>query len=306
MQNHPAFKFLPAISGYPLWTGDRYNERFKKKRVEFPDFEAMEAGVMCADNTWRKIITLTAAEKGGCDLFDIKELKLEYSPDEYRNLFMCHFVDDAQGVFRLADLEAAYVDSSEWKDFNPTASRPYGNFPVWGGYDPSRSRDDASFVIVAPPLVQGGKFRLLERHKWVNKTFSWQAAEIKRLTDKYNFAYIGVDVTGPGLGVIELVKEFYPRVTPILYSMETKTQLVLKAKDVIESQRIEWDASQTDVSHAFLTVKQTATKNGGMTYAANRTASTGHADAAFSIMHALHHEPIAHNKNRKCGFAVSL
>ncbi|WP_157059379.1 hypothetical protein [Bathymodiolus septemdierum thioautotrophic gill symbiont] len=35
---------------------------------------------------------------------------------------------------------------------------------MWLGYDPARSKDDASLVVIAPPLQAGGKFRLLERH----------------------------------------------------------------------------------------------------------------------------------------------
>lgn len=95
-----------------------------------------------------------------------------YSADEFRNLFLCEFVDDTQSVFRLADLETCYADTDAWPDFNPTADRPLGNLPVWGGYDPSRSRDDASFVIVAPPLKEGGEHRVVARYKWLDKSTS--------------------------------------------------------------------------------------------------------------------------------------
>ena len=54
---------------------------------------------------YRKIITLEDAIAGGCNLFDIDALRLEYSGDEFRNLFMCEFVDDTQSVFKLSDLE---------------------------------------------------------------------------------------------------------------------------------------------------------------------------------------------------------
>ena len=56
------------------------------------------------------------------------------------------------------------VDSWEvWADdFKPFHARPYGNNPVWIGYDPAESGDSAGLVVVAPP-VPGGKFRVLER-----------------------------------------------------------------------------------------------------------------------------------------------
>ncbi|MCJ2164646.1 MULTISPECIES: terminase family protein [unclassified Pseudodesulfovibrio] len=279
---------------YDLWTGDRFNKRWKRKnkRQEFPSLKECRAGAIGPDKVWRYVITLKDAEKGGCDLFDSDELRLEYSPDEFRNLFMCEFVDDTQSVFRLHDLEACYCDMDEWLDFDPDALRPFGDMPVWGGYDPSRHRDDSSFVILAPPLKPGGKFRILARFKWVNKSFSWQAERIKELTERFNFVHIGIDITGPGYGVFENVKAFFPAAMPIHYSLTTKIELVLKGKDVIESGRLEWDAGQSDIAHAFLTIRQDTTSSGMVTYSAGRTEATGHADVAWAIMHALYNEPL--------------
>jgi uncharacterized protein YjcR len=281
---------------YDLWTGDRYNQRFKKKRVEFPGFKQMQSGILCPDNTFRKIITLDDAEAGGCDLFDRASLLLEYCPAEFRNLFMCLFVDDTFGVFRFADLEDCAADISQWRDIDLTSARPVGNYPVWGGYDPSRSRDDASFVVLLPPLTKGGKFRVIERLKWVDKSFPWQAAEVKKLCQRYNFSYMGIDVTGPGIGVFDTVKNFYPQATPIHYSVSSKSHMVLKAQEVIGANRLLWDAQETTIAHAFLTIRKVMTPGGQITYAANRTNTTGHADVAWAIMHALANEPISHDQ----------
>lgn len=219
-----------------------------------------------------------------------------YSADEFRNLFLCEFVDDTQSVFRLADLETCYADTDAWPDFNPTADRPLGNLPVWGGYDPSRSRDDASFVIVAPPLKGGGEHRVIARYKWLDKSYIWQAERIRELVGRYNFRHIGVDVTGPGIGVFEQIRAFFPLATPITYSVQLKTQLVLKAKELIEAHRLKWDAGQNDIAHAFLTIRQGVTDSGQISYSASRTSATGHADVAWAIMHALAAEPIGKPK----------
>ena len=219
-----------------------------------------------------------------------------YSADEFRNLFLCEFVDDTQSVFRLADLETCYADTDTWPDFNPTADRPLGNLPVWGGYDPSRSRDDASFVIVAPPLKEGGEHRVIARYKWLDKSYIWQAERIRELVGRYNFRHIGVDVTGPGIGVFEQIRAFFPLATPINYSVQLKTQLVLKAKELIEAHRLKWDAGQNDIAHAFLTIRQGVTDSGQISYSASRTSATGHADVAWAIMHALAAEPIGKPK----------
>lgn len=285
-----------AHQAYDLWTGERFQKRFKAKRAAFPSSKELRKGALCPDTFYRKVITLEDAIAGGCDLFDLESLKLEYSADEFRNLFLCEFVDDTQSVFRLADLETCYADTDAWPDFNPTADRPLGNLPVWGGYDPSRSRDDASFVIVAPPLKEGGEHRVIARYKWLDKSYIWQAERIRELVGRYNFRHIGVDVTGPGIGVFEQIRAFFPLATPINYSVQLKTQLVLKAKELIEAHRIKWDAGQNDIAHAFLTIRQGVTDSGQISYSASRTSATGHADVAWAIMHALAAEPIGKPK----------
>ncbi len=288
---------------YDLWTGDRFQKRFKTKRAVFPSPKALRKGAVCPDTFYRKIITLEDAIAGGCNLFDIDALRLEYSGDEFRNLFMCEFVDDTQSVFKLSDLEKCYADTETWTDFDPNAERPLGNMPVWGGYDPSRSRDDASFVIVAPPLKEGGAYRLIARYKWLDKSYLWQSERIRELVGRYNFQHIGVDVTGPGIGVFEQIRSFFPQATPILYSVQTKAQLVLRAKELIEEHRLQWDASQNDIAHAFLTIRQGTTDSGQITYSASRTSSTGHADVAWAIMHALEAKPLGRQRGG-CVIAV--
>ncbi|STY64969.1 Uncharacterized conserved protein [Mannheimia haemolytica] len=55
---------------------------------------------------------------GGCNLFDIEQLKLENSPDEFEQLFMCEFIDDNQSVFKFTMIQRCLVDSMEiWKDY---------------------------------------------------------------------------------------------------------------------------------------------------------------------------------------------
>ena len=125
-----------AHQAYDLWTGERFQKRFKAKRAAFPSSKELRKGALCPDTFYRKVITLEDAIAGGCDLFDLESLKLEYSADEFRNLFLCEFVDDTQSVFRLADLETCYADTDAWPDFNPTADRPLGNLPCGAAMDP--------------------------------------------------------------------------------------------------------------------------------------------------------------------------
>ncbi|WP_226648154.1 terminase large subunit domain-containing protein [Microbulbifer variabilis] len=299
---------VPSIkshSAYDMWSGKVYNDN-AKNRADFDlSHDALKNGKLGPDRIWRNIVTVIDAEEQGCDLFDLEALKIENSKSAFNNKYMCAFMEAGLSVFKLDDLLSAAVDSdSTWKDYKRKNQRPYDNHPVWIGYDPSRSGDGAAIVVLAPPLKEGEKFRVLEKIVMRNRAWQWQANRMRELIEKYNVQFIGIDCTGPGHGVFEMVKDFYPRATPIHYGLETKTNLVLKAQDVVESHRIEWDAEHTDIAQAFLQIHQTTTGKDQITYAANRSSATGHADVAWAIMHSLSNEPL-NRKRRKSSVAFA-
>jgi len=179
---------------------------------------------------------------------------------------------------------------THWKEFDPFAGKPYAG-PVYIGYDPSRTRDAAAIVVVAPPDTPGGRYRIIERLTFHDVDFETQATAIRRLTEKYNVVHIGIDKSTIGEGVFELVKQFFPTVVGITYSIDVKTRLVLKAYQLISRGLLNWDAGGSDLAMAFLTIKRISTPSGNaMTFKAERTAETGHADQAWAVMHALHAE----------------
>ncbi len=281
---------------YPFWTGEEWKKGSKKRAaVVFPSFDAMrDGGRLCPDGQWRYVITMEDAIANGFNLASIEKLRNRYSRDTFDMLYMCVFVDSKDAVFSFSDLERCGVDVSFWQDHDPKARRPFGDRPVWGGYDPARSGDLSTFVIIAAPVLASEKFRVLEIINWRGMNFRSQASEIKKLFARYNFTYLGVDVTGIGQGVYDNIHPFAMRVIqPIRYDLNTKNQLVLKAADVIESGRIEWDKDQKEIAASFMTIRRAVTKAGGaVTFVADRTAETGHAEAAWSIMHALRNEPL--------------
>ncbi|WP_446891467.1 terminase large subunit domain-containing protein [Aeromonas veronii] len=227
--SHPAYSF---------WSGANFNRgKAKADRVEIDLSHAnLASGKLCADGQWRQIVTVEDAVRGGCDLFDLDQLRSEYSDDEYLNLLMCEFMDDTASVFPLAMLQRCMVDSWEvWEDYKHFAMRPMGNRPVWIGYDPAKGGqgDSAGCAVLAPPAVPGGKFRVLERHQWKGMDFAAQAEAIHQMTIRYNVAYIGIDTTGIGEGVYQNVKVFYPAVTAIQYNPSLKIRMVMKALDVM-------------------------------------------------------------------------
>lgn len=122
----------------------------------------MQQGKLCDD----QIVTILDAEERGCALFDIDELRLEYDAAAFQNLLMCQFVDDGASIFPLNMLQPCMVDSwSIWEDYQLFSARPFADRQVWVGYDPVESDDTAGPIVVAPPLVPDGKFRVLERHQ---------------------------------------------------------------------------------------------------------------------------------------------
>lgn len=288
--SHPAYSF---------WSGANFNRgKAKADRVEIDLSHAnLASGKLCADGQWRQIVTVEDAVRGGCDLFDLDQLRGEYSEEEYRNLLMCEFMDDTSSVFPLAMLQRCMVDSWEvWEDYKPHAMRPMGNRPVWIGYDPAKGGqgDSAGCAVLAPPAVPGGKFRMLERHRWQGMDFDAQARAIRTMCDRYNVAYIGIDTTGIGEGVYQLVKQFYPAVHSIQYNPSVKIQMVMKAQDVMNKGRLEFDSGMTDLAQAFMSIRRGVTAGGKMpTFEASRSEETSHADIAWATMHALLHEPLA-------------
>jgi uncharacterized protein YjcR len=283
--NHPA---------YPFWSGELFNKRRARADQAHFDLSDLSGGAVLPDKQWRQIITVEDAIRAGNDLYDLDQLKQEYSPDEYANLLMCQFVDDTASIFPMALLMQAMVDSWDaWPDVRPFDTRPFGDRPVWIGYDPSSTGDSAAMVIVAPPEKPDGKFRLLEREQFRGMDFDAQARAIRNTCLRYNVAHIAIDSTGMGQGVLQLVRKFFPAVREIMYSVELKTGLVLKGLDVFRKHRVEFDAGWVDMAQSFMAIRKTMTASGRqMTFRADRSEQVSHADLAWATLHALHNEPL--------------
>ena len=303
----PSSKFHEA---YQFWSGDMWkgNDR-KRQLVSFPTTEQLRnGGMICPDGAWRYVVTIEDAVKGGAGvLFDIEALKEKYSSHAFKQLFMCEWVDDSDSIFTISQLMKCAIDASKWKDYDPKASEPFGHREVWGGFDPAHSRDGASFVVIAPPLFEGEKYRLLERHQWHGLSYRYQADRIRELFAKYNFSYIGIDTNGVGVGVYEMIKEFAGRkAVPILYTAESKSALVLKVHDLVERGLLEWNEEEKDIIASFLMIKQTTTNSGkSSTFIADRTASNQHADVFWAIAHAINKRELNDQREKKARWFVN-
>jgi hypothetical protein len=240
-------------------------------------------------------VTIEDAIAGGMDLFDLERLRRSKSPDVFKNLYMCEFVDDTQSAFPFEFMKRCRVDSfGKWRDFDGYGLRPIGMVPVAIGYDPQESTDgdDAALVVMALPEVKGGKFRVLEKFR-LKGGFEAQAEAVFKQMGRYNVVDIGIDTTGVGAAVYQLVVKRFPLARGLNYSAPLKAMMVHKAKSVIGAGRLEFDAGDKDIIASFVSIRPQITASGRqVTYVASRSDGTGHADVAWAIMHVLYNEPL--------------
>ncbi|MBB3185757.1 uncharacterized protein YjcR [Halomonas fontilapidosi] len=284
---------------YPFWNGEMFNKRRKKADRQAFDVshQALAEGKLCPDGQWRQIVTVEDAIAGGCDLFDLEQLRLEYSEDEFANLLMCQFVDDSQSAFPLTMVHPCMVDSWEvWDDYRPFAPRPVGERGVWIGYDPTgtgENGDGAGLVVVLPSCSAAEPHRVLERHRLKGEDYEAQAAFIRSFEARYQIDHIGIDISGLGEAVAEHVEKWFPTLERYQYSVDVKSRMVMQAQQIMRKSRLEFDAGWADLAQSFMAIKRELTASGRQfTYTSGRSQATGHADLAWATMHALHHEPI--------------
>lgn len=290
-----------AHPAYAFWSGKAFNrERPENEKVEIDiSHKNLQVGKFCADRQWRQIVNIYDAQLGGCNLFNIDDLKYENSTAEFEQLFMCQFADDQSSVFKFDELQRCWVDSyEEWKDFKPFYQRPFGNREVWLGYDPAFTGDRAALAIVAPPRVEGGEFRILHYETFHGLDYERQAEKIRHYTQCYNVAKMTIDRTGMGDGVFQYVKKFYPRAVGITYNVDLKNEMVLKTLNLVQKGRLKYDTGSNEITTSFMTIKKQATRSGRqVTYVSDRSAESSHGDIAWAVMSCITNEPYAGAKH---------
>lgn len=283
---------------YSFWTGDLFNKhRPRAQRVDIPlTHDALSDGLLCADGAWRQILTIRDAIARGLDRVTLSKIESETPPDDFLNLYMCQFVGRGERAFDYNRLIGCGVDGmDEWKDWRPDAPRPMGDREVWLGYDPnggSGNGDSAGLVAMVPPAVQGGRFRIIEAMQLHGLPFEAQAEVIRQFTERYNVTHIGIDGTGIGEAVGDLVRKFFPAVVVHTYTVSLKRLLVLKALMLIRAGRFEYDAGLLELVNAFMTIRRVVTPGGVVTYDSDRSRGSNHGDLAWAAMNALINEPL--------------
>lgn len=286
---------------YKFWTGQ---DGVNKTEIDV-SHAAIKTPTLCTDGKWRLMVTVKDAIAGGYDKLSISQLQTEYTPDRFDNLFMCVFLDDSSSYFPFSVLEPNMIDSWEiWKDFKPQGSNPYSK-PVWVGYDPSFGGDKPALAVIAPPDSAHKPYRVLERKHLDHMPALQQAQYIKQICGRYQVEFLAIDVTGAGIAVAEHVRDFYPNFTALNYSLDSKTRMVLRAKELFDRRKLHFDAGYTDIAKAFIAIKQAVTSGGNLTFVAKRSQETGHSDIAWAIMNALEKAPIASTVTNNSGVMKS-
>ena len=283
-----------AHPAYAFFSGKAFNKnRVKADKVEIDISHAnLKSGKLCADRQWKQIVSIYDAMEGGCNLFNIDDLIAENSKEEFEQLFLCQFADDNSSAFKFSDLQLCQVDSlEEWHDYKPFYQRPFGNREVWLGYDPAFTGDRAALVIVAPPKVEGGDYRVLHKQTFHGMDYETQASRIKQFCDDYNVTRIVIDKTGMGSGVYQEVRKFYPMAQGLEYNADLKNEMVLKTQNLIQKRRLKFDSGDNDIVSSFMTVKKRITSTGKITYVSDRSEDASHGDLSWAIMNCILNVP---------------
>lgn len=299
------------------WSGQAFNAgRPRGEQVKFDtSHAALKDGLVGADGIWRQIVTLDDAIAKGFDLIDRAEMERRYSPEHFRNKYLCEFLDDSASSFPFAMLKPCMVDSFyRWRDFSPAlvnipGARPFGEKDVWIGVDPNNEgEDNAAVCVLAAPDKPGGLIRVLEKHRFTGEDFEGQAKRVREIFDRYNVSDISVDGTGGmGKAVAELIKKWFPGVRLVMYSVATKSAMVLKGQNVMRNKRLQFDASWNDVVAAFLSIRPALSASGKqVTHVTARGDGVGHGDIAWAILQALSNEPFDASEPTRGGGSVSF
>ncbi|MGL5948163.1 MAG: terminase large subunit domain-containing protein [Aeromonas sp.] len=298
---------------YDLWSGTLHNAGRGSAAVDIDlSPTTLADGDVGGDGIWRQRVTLQQAIEQGFNLADAQQLSDEYSPDEYRNLFACEFVRAGDTAFDYDHVMRAGVDgyaADVWDDWRPFAPRPIGDRPVWVGYDPSGGSgkgDSAGLVVVSPPQVAGGVFRVIEVQQLQGLEFERQAEAIRSITRKYNVARLDIDGTGIGEAVWQLVKKFYPAAGCVMYSAPLKRVMVMKAQMVFRAGRLQYDRGSEALPKAFLAIRKHLTPGGQITYLTDRAKGSNHGDVAWATMQALFNEPFGGESGGGTSFVMEF
>jgi hypothetical protein len=155
-------------------------------------------GALCPDGQWRKI-----DHPGRRDRRRLRSVRPGAVAAGVRRgqvsaavLLQVHRQHPRRAFSTGTDLERCYSDLSLWdglrtRGAGSTLRQQSGMARLRPEPHPRRRHLCGP---IAPPLEPGAKFRILEKHSWRGHSFTYQAAQVKKLTERFNVQHIGIDV----------------------------------------------------------------------------------------------------------------
>jgi len=270
-----------------------------------------DKGKAITDAIHRVKITLDDAIKGGFDLISWDKIdRLGYSERQKDFLFRCGWLSDSGSLFKFDDLQACYftkgteTKKGEW--INEPAPLPDHNpaegFPVDLGFDPNGGGEKGDRASLAALEDRGDRLRVIEAKSFGNQSINWQVAQIKKAVKRFKARSLTIDATGIGAQIINLLAGFSAEldwrfeVHPLVYSLESKWDLVFHVERLVAQKRLEWDGQHKEILQAFLAIKTGNTSTGRATIRADRKKGVGHADLFWALAHAASRSPVEGSK----------
>ena len=180
-------------------------------------------------------------------LADEKQMKVDQesmSEIEYRQEYLGEFVDTADMLFKLVDVEACMI-----RDNYRNAPEPV--YEYFLGYDPATvGQDEASACILEyrpklDPTIDSQPYSIAKIVTFKGKSIPEQIEIIEHLQKSWNFTNIAVDITGMGQGLVK-EKLFENRVKlsdtivadGVSFTIKTKQDIFFNLKRLIEAGQI--------------------------------------------------------------------
>ncbi|MBU2514528.1 terminase family protein [bacterium] len=273
-----------------------------------------EFGNKVKDVISRTKITIFDAIKKGCKRINLEKIKRRFTPRQFKFLFLCEWVDDTNSFFKAEDLEACYYSEPKLDAKGKPVRDKAGNlvfefadlpefehvgYPIYVGYDPNGGTsggDNASIAIGVH--LPNDRLRVFKHIPLIGKSINFQAAAIRDVVQKYRPDFLGIDVTGVGQAVWNVIKGIEDEVDHPMevklfnYSRELKINLVLRLERIVANRQLEIQYDDTLLIQSFLAIKVGTTDGGNPTIIANRKSLMGHADLFWAIAHLASKFPV--------------
>ena len=135
-------------------------------------------------------------------------------------------------------------------------------------------------------------FRTIETQRIRGMEFEEQANLIISMLTRYNVQHIGIDGSGIGEAVYQIVKKHFPAAVCYQFSLTSKRMLVLKMQQLVRGGRWEYDRGEYDLITAFSSVRKGGYARRPYRHDTDRSRGVSHGDVARATMLATINEPL--------------